>query len=267
MFNRQVISMARRYFIQTSPYKTDRTKRKSRAIAPPKLADNEKFKGSLFYYWWAFLRLNPAYIKTCENEGGGRLSKLYQDFGDVREDNFWQWWKTHNHLFMEPEAGHAREIVNLNEYEKKPNTILLEVPIDKKLALRVRQVKRILAVKMSADKYLMAKSYAQYKVTGKPVVAALAKYVHAWQLKKEQPKLPYAIIYEIVNGRNINIEEAMKPRVILGQINPNPDYNVPKTQMGLRYVRAANQIIENVIKGEFPIFKKSKQSKPLKRSD
>lgn len=35
----------------------------------------------------------------------------------------------------------------------------------------------------------------------------------------------------------------------------------------LRYVRAANQIIENVIKGEFPVFKKSKQSKPLKRSD
>ena len=159
---------------------------------------------------------------------------------------------------MEPEAGHAREIVNLTEYEKKPNTILLEVPIDKKLALRIRQVKRILALKMSADRYLMAKSYAQYKVAGKPVVAALAKYLHAWQLKKEQPKLPYAIIYEIVNGRNINIEEAMKPRVILGQINPNPDYNVPKTQMGLRYVRAANQIIENVIKGEFPVFKKSK---------
>ena len=256
--------MTRRYFIQTAPYKTDRTKRKSRANPPPKLPANERFRGSLFYYWWAFLRLNPAYIKTCENAGRGKLSKLYKDFGDVREDDFWGWWKTHNHLFMEPDAGQAREINNHNEYERKPNTILIEVPIDKKLALRVRQVKRILAVKMSTDRYRMAKSYAQYKVTGKPVVAALAKYLLAWQIKRDNPKLPYAVIYEMANGRNINIEEAMKPKLRLGRINPNADYNVPKTQMGLRYVKAANEIIENVVKGEFPVFVKSKSIKPLK---
>jgi len=259
--------MARRHFIQTSPYKTDKTSRKSRANPPPKLTENEKYKGSLYYYWWAFLRLNPLYIKTCENEGKGKLSKLYADFGDVREDNFWEWWKTHNKLFMEPPAGDVCEIQSLSDYQKIPNTILLEVPIDKKLALRVRQVKRILALKMSADRYRMSKSYAQYKVTGKPVVAALAKYLHAWQLKQEHPKIPYAVIYEIVNGRNIDISQAMKPKTRLGQINPNADYNVPKTQMGLRYVRAANEIIENVIKGEFPVFTKSKTNKPLKQSD
>ena len=258
--------MARRFFIQTSPYKTDRTRRRSRAIPPPKLPQNEKYKGSLFYYWWAFLRINTVYIKTCKNGGQGRLAELYNDFGDVRGNDFWQWWKNHNHLFMEPEAGVAREIDNMIQYEQQPNTILIEVPIDKKLALRVRQVKRILAVKMSADRYRMSKSYAQYKVTGKPVVAALAKYLHAWHLKQEHPKLPYAVIYEIVNGRNINIVEAMEPKTRLGRINPNADYNVPKTQMGLRYVKAANEIIENVIKGVFPVFTKSKTNKPLKQS-
>jgi hypothetical protein len=49
-------------------------------------------QGSPYYWWWQYLRRNADYIACCERGGKGRLSKLYKDFGDVREDNFHKWW-------------------------------------------------------------------------------------------------------------------------------------------------------------------------------
>jgi hypothetical protein len=47
---------------------------------------------SPFYWWWAFLRRNDDYLATCANGGGGELAALYADFGDVRDDAFKAWW-------------------------------------------------------------------------------------------------------------------------------------------------------------------------------
>ncbi len=40
------------------------------------------------------MRKNAAYLKCCEAGGRGALSRLYEDFGDVRGDDFWKWWST-----------------------------------------------------------------------------------------------------------------------------------------------------------------------------
>lgn len=50
-------------------------------------------KASPYYWWWAYLKRNEDYIKCCENNGKGKLAKLYKDFGDVRGDEFYLWWK------------------------------------------------------------------------------------------------------------------------------------------------------------------------------
>lgn len=50
-------------------------------------------KASPYYWWWAYLKRNEDYIKCCKNNGKGKLSKLYNDFGDVRGDEFYLWWK------------------------------------------------------------------------------------------------------------------------------------------------------------------------------
>jgi len=39
---------------------------------------------SPYYWWWEYLRRNKDYLKCCENEGKGKFSELYKDFGDVR---------------------------------------------------------------------------------------------------------------------------------------------------------------------------------------
>ena len=250
--------MVRVHFIHAPPLKTGRTKRKSVPNKPLRLPQHEHYKASVFYYWWAFLRLNAAYIRTCETGGQGKHAKLYADFGDVRGEDFWAWWKTHTHLFSEPPVPQVSAITDVGSYMAKPNTVLIEVPLDNKLLLRLRQVRRLLESKREKATHRMSQSQAQYKVTGKPVVASLATYLHAWQIRQQYPKLPYAAVYQIVNGRKIDIEEAMKPKPRVKKLSGTVDFqkNVPMTQMGYRYVRFAEEIIDNVVRGEFPVFTK-----------
>ena len=47
---------------------------------------------SPYFWWWAYLERNKAYLLCCEREGKGKLSALYDDFGDVRDDDFREWW-------------------------------------------------------------------------------------------------------------------------------------------------------------------------------
>jgi len=56
---------------------------------PRSLSERE---ASPYYWWWVYLRRNQEYIRCCERSGKGRLSKIYDDFGDVRDDDFREWW-------------------------------------------------------------------------------------------------------------------------------------------------------------------------------
>ena len=47
---------------------------------------------SPYYWWWAYLRRSAAYMACCQRGGVGDLGGLYADFGDVRSDDFQQWW-------------------------------------------------------------------------------------------------------------------------------------------------------------------------------
>jgi hypothetical protein len=60
-----------------------------RKSAPRPVKDQQQ---SPYYWWWSYLRRSEAYLKCCEQSGKGKLSKLYADFGDVREDDFKKWW-------------------------------------------------------------------------------------------------------------------------------------------------------------------------------
>jgi hypothetical protein len=61
-------------------------------------------KASLYYWWWALLRQNPNYQRTCQDNGHGPLSSLYADFGDVFNVGFVTWWDKHQSLFAEKTA-------------------------------------------------------------------------------------------------------------------------------------------------------------------
>lgn len=77
---------------------------------------------SMYYYWWAFLRLNRYYITCCERGGEGQFAELYGDFGDVRDDarptinndgdHFKAWWIERGaYLFAEPVGRDWPEVI------------------------------------------------------------------------------------------------------------------------------------------------------------
>jgi len=47
---------------------------------------------SPYYWWWAYLKRNNEYLDCCEKKGVGSLATLYADFGDVRSNEFAEWW-------------------------------------------------------------------------------------------------------------------------------------------------------------------------------
>ena len=84
--------------------------------------DAEPYKSSLYYWWWAFLKRNSLYHKTCIQGGNGLLSKLYRDFGDIYNMGFLTWWDSHQILFAEQcsiLAGFKPNILPLNKYGDK----------------------------------------------------------------------------------------------------------------------------------------------------
>jgi len=91
------------------------------------------------YWWWAYLRRNKDYLATCENGGVGKFTKLYEDFGDVRGDEFRLWWRAKGvQLFAEPMSIYKfKELDSKNDVPEnwsKDDFIFLQVPLtyDKK---------------------------------------------------------------------------------------------------------------------------------------
>ena len=77
-----------------------------------------KQQASPYYWWWAFLRRNQRYIACCNQMGSGELAALYEDFGDVRDEDFRLWWTAKGvALFKEqPKALLLKELVTKDEW-------------------------------------------------------------------------------------------------------------------------------------------------------
>jgi hypothetical protein len=102
-------------------------------------ARTDKFLRSVYYYWWAFLRLNAEYMETCANDGQGLHSELYQDFGDVSDaarpsisgdsNHFKAWWVERGaFLFAEPNEFEAPRFLPDSARLDQECEICLSVP-------------------------------------------------------------------------------------------------------------------------------------------
>lgn len=173
-----------RFFIYAPPLKGMRTSK--RTPPNPPFTGAPPFKTSVYYYWWEFLRCSEAYRKCCEKGGKGKLSKIYDDFGDVFQegenelDTFWNWW-TSKHpvsgerrgqtLFAEPPA---RRVIEASSNESPgADTLIIEVPLELRTAYLINQFRKLLSDYDKRAKTAQAKSRALYPVEVKPVLQAL----------------------------------------------------------------------------------------------
>lgn len=244
----------RRFFIYAPPLKGVRKSRRKPPKPPFKGA--AAWQNSVYYYWWEYLRRHDGYKQTCLKGGRGKYSALYKDFGDVHNGSFWEWWRHRQELFCEPPPPYARIVVLNDVYEQPNDTVLIQISLEQRLALSLRQIKRQLTDLVKVRSRQKTPSKAKYPVYTKPVLSNLHRCLMIWDAKNQNPHWNNFLIKDYVDGKlsrdDIEIFITSKEEKIKNKIGGSKEDRIDKTYSVSRDLRIAQQYIDNVVLGEFP---------------
>jgi hypothetical protein len=159
----------------------------------------DSWKKTVYYWWWSYLKRNQEYIKCCEAGGKGKLSKLYQDFGDIRSDDFQKWWSEDDrgaNLFSNPVTESTVRLLEVSEVVTGENQLVVSFPLSlPKRHLKKRLNDLLIKHHKGQRGIQQAKSSkAKYCFSGQPnligLERALKVYDHLEELKAKGVKKP-----------------------------------------------------------------------------
>ena len=250
-------------FFRYAPPMTRLDVNRERRPNPPH-RDAELHERSVYYFWWAFLRENAAYMECCDNGGTGPMAELYADFHDVRgadsRDVFMRWWKGARDLFCEPPEQKIEFFDEPPTRHDSHNRILLSLPITGDIDQTFTELRRLLSpIYLKARRSIREAaradgetvqqddhdiSLAKYPVVSKPVLSSLYGYLRVWQAKKANlsaQAMQIAEISGILQG-------------IAGR-DDDPEFRERVRQRVRDYEKKAATLIANVGEGRFPDFR------------
>ncbi len=211
------------------------------------------WQGSVYYWWWAYLKKNTEYISCCESNGQGPMAALYEDFGDVRDDDFKAWWSSGSRailLFAEPAADDVVRELSAGEPapdQKDVLTLVFPLNLPKRyLQKRFNQLLKKFHTGKQGVQYAKS-TKAKYRFEGQPNVPALKQ---AMEVYKRRIEYPQKKLWEIGNEM---------PGVIRSQKLKSADDQYTKEQKRKvlaatvsRYLRRAKESIDRVGRGLSP---------------
>lgn len=210
----------------------------------PPFRDAPLWQRSVYYYWWAFLRENDAYMETCEGGGEGPMAALFTDFGDVRDDSFMRWWRTARLLFCEPPHDEIEVYLSPPRTHDNESRVLLSIPVSGDMTRTFSELKQLLKpVVKTVTQNRSGESLARYPVETKAVLTSLHQHWLAWQTHKAHPNATLAELADLAG-------------IAAGGQGPADDRLVrtlKAVKMG-RYLSGAKALIYNVGFGRFPDF-------------
>jgi hypothetical protein len=197
------------------------------------------------------------YLQTCLNDK--ELSKkvnrtFYKEWhlNRVKTEKFDKWLKDHEHLFVDSETQ-----MRIFKGTRKPNTVLLEVPLNYSITQAQRELGKVLDDKLN-------KRLSKYAVTSTRglLLPQLDYYLYMWQTKaKHKDNITseeiWGIVYEYVQTRQAKVRTLVKQgklrgRFLMGEITHDKKYNINKGVMISKNLRKCNRILNNVCNGTFP---------------
>jgi hypothetical protein len=217
-----------------------------------KPAPVSKWKSSVYYWWWEYLRRNPLYLQTCASEGQGPCIAIYADFGDVRGDDFKLWWSEGGRgvrLFAEPRAEDMVRVLKPgDEVLPESEALTISLPLDFPKRLLESRFRALLAeVHAGAQgKQYAKRSSARYKVVGQPNIPALALMLEVWDLRQSRPDLK---LWELGN-RIPRVAPESKIKGNPGSID-NVDRKAVLASTVSRYLKKAQQLVIATGEGRF----------------
>ncbi|PIT71227.1 hypothetical protein B9Z42_16020 [Limnohabitans sp. B9-3] len=181
------------------------------------------------------------------------MAPLYQDFGDVRDDNFKAWWSQSGRairLFAEPAAEDVvRELQGGELAPDQSNVLTLVFPLDLPKRYLQKRFNLLLKNRHKGKRGVQyaKSSQARYKFEGQPNVPALKLAMKVYEMKHDYPKMK---LWEIGNEM---------PGVIRSQKLKASDDQYTKEQKKKalastvsRYLRRAEESIQRVGQGLSP---------------
>ena len=198
---------------------------------------------SVYYYWWAFLRENRAYMATCDHGGVGEMAALYADFGDVRDEDFMRWWRGGGRLlFCEPPHDEIEVFLSPPQTHDNESRVLLSIPVMGDINRTLAELKQLLKpVYKNASRNASGDSLARYPVETKAVLTSLHQHWLTWQAHKANPTATLAELADLAG-------------IAAGGQGPIDDRAIRTSKavkMG-RYLSGARALIYNVGFGRFP---------------
>jgi hypothetical protein len=234
-----------RHFPHASPRFGTKHKRK-----PP-----EAWENTFYFWWWCYLKRNQGYLQTCAAGGEGEFASLYQDFGDVRGDEFRLWWHQDGRgarLFAEPPLlQKERILLPGDEVPPAEEALTLCLPLVLSKESMERAIKRFMKnIPHHQGKRGLQdhrRSQAKYQISGNPTLESLRMGLAVYDFHLENPDLT---LWEIGN----RIPRLALSNKIVGN-EPRGDLTDKKNVLAAtvsRYLRKTKRSIERTGQGMFP---------------
>jgi hypothetical protein len=220
---------------------------------------------SPYYWWWQYLRRNPDYLACCDAGGTGPLAALYADFGDVRSDDFREWWggsrRRGPDLFAERGLGELKVApVSTDEdwagYRDAGNVLVVAVNLElgrrflqKHFALLLAQRHRGKQGRPALGKVTSTARYPLYRNFNQHNLREMLRTYDAWAENQRLVKSQQKTLWQI--GESINLVPTAMTRATDTKSEHTAKRNVMTVAVS-RYVRAARNIIANTARGQFP---------------
>ena len=234
---------------------------------------------SPYYWWWAYLRRNADYLKCCEKGGKGKLSALYADFGDVRDDSFHKWWTTEQRgakLFGEqPLSIQFMEVTSPDQWQPtwSPEKVLVVAfPLAKSKRKLMGHIKWLLDKRHPGrqGRPALAKldSTANYRLSRNYTIAnlqtSLAVY-DLWLASQSAPADEKLTLWKIGARLNLNAKATKQAegRLALDRVRGRNHLSA----LVKRYLNDAVKNIDSVGQGVFPSPRVARGKSSVKNHD
>jgi hypothetical protein len=214
------------------------------------------WEDTFYYWWWRYLKHNQDYLKTCASDGNGPCASLYEDFGDVRPDDFKAWWIKDwrgARLFAEPALPEKERILHPGDPIPPPEeafSVCFPLSLSKEFMERsFKQMLKKLEYHQGRVGFQDSKrSRAKYQVQGNSTVPSLRKGVLIYELHLESPELKLWEIGNCIAG----VCDDQKITVKGSGLSADVDAKKILAAAVSRYLKKTKRSIERTGQGMFP---------------
>jgi hypothetical protein len=214
-------------------------------------------EGSIYYWWWEYLRLSPAFWFARETGHplvDPEMAKTYELAGNLKTRHFRLWWdETGIEVFPEskrPAKVNILDIENLQDHRFKEKAVYLEIPLTITKQTIFKKIREILNDVHDGRKLdVTSTADATFKLHTKKYRLRAIELEH-WVLL-------YRCLYPSIKAWRIGDRLQISPHLKVRNVERKDDYGVQSrfnklTSLTGRYLYKARYTLAHVERKSFP---------------